>query len=289
MNTEEIHSVYFIGIGGIGMSALARYFRACGTSVSGYDRSPSRLTDALQREGINVYFDEDPDHIPSDTSLVVYTPAIPSNHKELVYAGSRNIPLLKRAELLGRITSGKFCIAVAGTHGKTSITCMITHILRQAGIPVVSFIGGVSVNYKSNLILDKGAEIIVVEADEYDRSFLKLHPDIAVVSSVDPDHLDIYGDYKSLQEAFNSFVSGIKTGGTAIVRKNTPVNPPQGLRHISYGSEAAALARIENVRVEDGVFVFDIYTGEARIENIRAGVPGLHNAENALAAALVCG
>ncbi len=209
LKIENIHNVYFIGIGGIGMSAIANYFKSNGKNVSGYDRVSSTITDALQEIGINIHFEDSIELIPNefknrDKSFVVYTPAIPKNHLELRYFSKNNFIILKRAEVLGEITKNTFCLAVAGTHGKTTTSTILGHIFKEAGVDATSFLGGVSENYNSNLILG-GNEISVVEADEYDRSFLKLSPNIACITSMDADHLDIYGEQSELETSFIEF------------------------------------------------------------------------------------
>ncbi|MEO6166074.1 MAG: Mur ligase domain-containing protein, partial [Chitinophagales bacterium] len=192
MNLRTIHSIYFIGIGGIGMSGLARYFNVNGYKISGYDKTPSSLTDEMMKEGILIHFEEETDVIPKEVDLVVYTPAIPADHKELVYYRAHNFSVVKRSDLLEELTKDLFTIAVAGTHGKTTTSSMIAHILKSSGYDCTAFLGGITANYHTNFLAGKN-KTVVVEADEFDRSFLKLHPDIAVVTSCDPDHLDIYG------------------------------------------------------------------------------------------------
>jgi UDP-N-acetylmuramate--alanine ligase len=216
---KHIHNIYFIGIGGIGMSALARYFRLHGKTVSGYDKTETTLTKELVKEGIPVSYKDDPDSIPKDVQLVVYTPAIPKDHKGLSYYRQHGFELMKRSEVLGLITADSLNVCVAGTHGKTTISTMIAHILRDSGMGSNAFLGGISSNYNTNFWSHKN-NICVVEADEYDRSFLKLHPDIAVISSMDADHLDIYGTGEAVNEAFIAFSRKIKSGGTLVQKQD---------------------------------------------------------------------
>ncbi len=218
MEFKDIKSIYFIGIGGIGMSALARYFGFHGKTVAGYDKTATQLTRQLENEGIAIHYEEDLDLIPKDPDLVVYTPAVPKDHKELVYYQQHGQTLMKRSEVLGLITNSSFNICVAGTHGKTTITTMIAHILRHSGYGCNAFLGGIAVNYNSNYWSDK-RNVCVVEADEYDRSFLRLRPDIAVISAMDADHLDIYGTAEAVQQAFIDFSGCLKPDGLLLSRK----------------------------------------------------------------------
>ena len=212
---KNIKAVYFIGIGGIGMSALARYFRSQGKRVRGYDKTETTLTKQLVEEGIGVDYVDDPERLPKDVQLVVYTPAIPKDHRGLQYYRDHGYELLKRSDVLGLVTAGSLNVCVAGTHGKTTISTLIAHILRDSGFGCNAFLGGISANYNTNFWSNE-RNVCVVEADEYDRSFLKLHPDIAVISSMDADHLDIYGTGAAVEEAFIAFSRKIKTGGTLV-------------------------------------------------------------------------
>lgn len=283
MEINKIHRVYFLGIGGIGMSALARYFATLGKEVSGYDRTSTELTTALVQEGIPVHFTEEVEAIPENIDLVIYTPAIPVDHKEYQYFLSHSILMVKRSEVLGWLSQNLHCIAISGTHGKTSISCMTTHLLKQAAVPVNGFIGGISVNYHTNLILTENAHTVVVEADEYDRSFLRLQPDIAVVSAVDADHLDIYKTHEALKSAFAEFISKIRTGGTLIINAQVDLPLATDKKVVTYGG-AESDYRAENIRVEAGSFVFNLVGPAIKIEDIHMEVPGKHNVENALAA-----
>ena len=217
MNDEikKIRAVYFIGIGGIGMSAIARFFNSQGIRVSGYDKTETTLTKQLEQEGIKIHYEENVEWIPKDVDLVVYTPAVPNDHKELVYYRQNGYKMMKRSEVLEMITESSFNICVAGTHGKTTVTTMIAHLLRDSGYGCTAFLGGISVNYGTNFWTNE-KNVCVVEADEYDRSFLKLNPDVAVISAMDPDHLDIYGTAKAMEDAFIDFSKKIKPGGLLV-------------------------------------------------------------------------
>ena len=280
MNLEHIHNVYFVGIGGIGMSALANYFKSNGKNVAGYDRVSTKITESLQHMGIAVHYDDSVDLIPSEfknsqETIVVYTPAIPKNNLELNYLWENHFTVLKRSEVLGLITKSTFCLAVAGTHGKTTTSTILGHILKEAGVNATSFLGGISENYKSNLILG-GDEISVVEADEFDRSFLKLSPNIACITSMDADHLDIYGEKAELEKSFMDFAD--KVSQTLIIRKGLP------LKGLTYGIEENADYDAKNLKVEEGAYIFDVKTPTEIIENIKINLPGKHNVLNAVAA-----
>ncbi|HVV05690.1 MAG TPA: Mur ligase domain-containing protein, partial [Puia sp.] len=237
LELKDIRKIYFIGIGGIGMSALARYFKGQGKEVSGYDKTSTTLTRQLESEGIPVHYEDDPEQAPKDADLVVYTPAVPKDHKELLYYQQHSYSILKRSDVLGMITQSSFNICVAGTHGKTTITTMIAHILRHSGYGCNAFLGGIAVNYNSNFWSDK-RNVCVVEADEYDRSFLKLSPDIAVITAMDADHLDIYGTAGEVEQAFIDFSGKIKPGGTLVskwgLRRGGDL---KGSKHLTYGLE----------------------------------------------------
>ncbi|TSJ42868.1 UDP-N-acetylmuramate--L-alanine ligase [Mucilaginibacter corticis] len=284
MELRNIQRVYLIGIGGIGMSGLARYFNHLGCIVCGYDKTPTDLTDDLRNEGIQVVFEDKDGGIPrsfrdpDDNTLVIYTPAIPKDSEILGYFQSKGFVLWKRSQVLGLISKGKFTIAVAGTHGKTTTSCMVAHILKDSGKDCSAFLGGIASNYQSNVLFGHN-DIVVVEADEYDRSFLTLYPNIAIVTSMDADHLDIYGDHSQLTESFKLFASQIKTGGTLIHRKGLPLT--DGFTY-SINEEADAMAI--NIRIENGDFYFDFKRGSISIPNIKLGIAGLHNIENAVAA-----
>jgi len=283
MNLDSINNVYFIGIGGIGMSALARYFHAKNKRVAGYDKTKTEITDALEILGMHVHFSDSVSNIPEpffnyDTTLVVYTPAIPKDNMELVYFKNQpGFTVLKRSQILGIITENTFCLAVAGTHGKTTTTSILGHLLYECQVPVTAFLGGISENYNSNLILN-GTEVTVVEADEFDRSFLTLSPDIACITSMDADHLDIYGDARELVKSFKGFSKRVKAQGKLFVKNGLPIHG------ITYGIEDDSDYSIHNVTIQNGVYVFDVKTPETTLENLQFNLPGRHNLSNALIA-----
>ncbi|WP_298892587.1 UDP-N-acetylmuramate--L-alanine ligase [uncultured Psychroserpens sp.] len=282
MNLERTNNVYFIGIGGIGMSALARYFVAKGLTVGGYDKTKTDITDALVNLGVSIHFEDDVKQIKSEflnpeTSLIVYTPAIPKAHKELTYFRSNGFEVLKRSAVLGEITKQTFCLAVAGTHGKTTTTSILGHLLNTCDVEVTAFLGGISENYNSNLILN-GTEVTVVEADEFDRSFLTLSPDFACITSMDADHLDVYGDASELVKSFEDFSKKIKPNGKLFVKSGLPI---QG---ITYGIEDNSDYSVKNIKIVNGSYVFDVKTPNALLENFKFSLPGRHNLSNALIA-----
>lgn len=285
MNINALRHIYFLGIGGIGMSALARYFKMLGVEIYGYDRTPSALTKELENEGMAIHYHEDPSLIPEQTELVIYTPAIPQNNKELIFLREKGTPMLKRAKVLGKLTEGRFTIAVAGTHGKTSISSTIAHLLHSMGIAQTALIGGICNNFNSNMVAVEGEQpVMLVEADEYDKSFLQLHPDIAVISSMDADHLDIYNDHAQMQQTFQAFANQLKPDGLLIKRHGLQVNAN---KQITYGLNENADVHAQKVYVKNGRFHFDLKTKGAVSENIAMGIPGRHNIENALAAIAV--
>lgn len=282
--------IYFLGIGGIGMSALARYFKFKGYEVSGYDRTPSELTAELQNEGIDVHYDDDIDRIPKDTgnTLVVYTPAIPRDLGEMVYVQEHGYRLLKRSRVLGEITEGQRCLAVAGTHGKTTTSTLTAHILTESGEGCSAFLGGISKNYDTNLLMSH-TPTVVAEADEFDRSFLQLHPETAVITAMDADHLDIYGDIEHVREAFREFASQVS--GTVITKLGLDIKPEDtGAKILRYHyNDASADFYARNPRPDAlGYFSFDLVHPGGVIENVRCGVPGWVNVENSVAAAAIC-
>ncbi len=282
MNLNNIHNVYLIGIGGIGMSALARYFYANKKQVAGYDKTPTELTNSLKEDGIHVGFEDSVDQIDvsflnNDKTLVIYTPAVPSSHKQLEYFKKNNYQVLKRSQVLGLITEQTFCLAVAGTHGKTTTTSILGHLMNECNVPLTAFLGGISENYNSNLIIN-GTEVTVVEADEFDRSFLTLSPDIACITSMDADHLDIYGDASELIKSFEDFSKKVKSNGKLFVRNGLP------LKGITYGIEDNSDYSIQNIKIKNGVYVFDVKTPKTVLENFQFNLPGRHNLSNALIA-----
>jgi UDP-N-acetylmuramate--alanine ligase len=291
MELSQIKKIYFVGIGGIGMSALARYFMGRSVEVHGYDKTETVLTKQLALEGMVVHYVDDVSYIPQDIDLVVFTPAIPKNHSELVYFQTNNYPILKRSEVLGIISRGMKCIGVSGTHGKTTTSSIVTHILCTGGIDVTAFLGGISLSLGSNFVEGK-SDWVVVEADEFDRSFLRLSPDLAIVTAIDPDHLDIYGDEKNFRKGFKDYVSKMKDGGK--VFKNNTLSwfkPKKGdiLRGVNwetYGTSRGAYKAI-NIHVKNGFFTFDLKSPKGDIDNLIFTLPGKHNVENAVAAIAV--
>lgn len=271
------------------MSALARYFRQQGKEVSGYDKTETALTRALVREEIPVTYRDDPSAIARDIQLVIYTPAIPPDNLILNYFQELGVERMKRSEVLGFITADSLNVCVAGTHGKTTISTMIAHILRDSGVGSNAFLGGISANYQTNFWSDPN-NICVVEADEYDRSFLKLHPDIAVISSMDADHLDIYGTAEAVREAFVSFSQKIKSGGTLVKKHGLPVpQPKSGIGQLSYHlTDQQADVYTKNLRIHSGNYVFDVEGRQGILKDVQLNVGGWHNVENALAAITAC-
>jgi UDP-N-acetylmuramate--alanine ligase len=285
---KDIKKIYFIGIGGIGMSALARYFRFHGADVSGYDKTATVLTRQLENEGIPVHYEDDPGQAPKDADVVVYTPAVPKDHQELLYYQQHGYPVLKRSDVLGVITNSSFNICVAGTHGKTTITTMIAHLLRHSGYGCNAFLGGIAVNYNSNFWSDK-RNVCVVEADEYDRSFLKLSPDIAVITAMDADHLDIYGTAAAVEEAFIDFSGKIKQGGTLISKWGlTRSGDLKGDRKLTYGLAVDGPDfYATDVTMNDGSYRFRVVSKDWVLDDVVLNMGGLHNVENVTAAIAV--
>jgi UDP-N-acetylmuramate--alanine ligase len=281
MNLNQIHNVYFIGIGGIGMSALARYFKNIGKNVVGYDKTATMLTDELIADGMKIHFEDNINLIPKDfyveNTLIIITPAIPVTHSEWNFFLERNYTVKKRAEVLGIITKDTFCFAVAGTHGKTTTSSILGHILYESGADVTAFLGGIVENYHSNLI-GKGKTISVVEADEFDRSFLHLHPDIACITSMDADHLDIYGDSSAIEATFREFADKVVDKSKLFISKGLSL---EGIT-VTVNNEADFVAH--NIRIENSSYVFDVKTPTETIKNIAFNLPGHHNLMNALMA-----
>lgn len=295
MNYTDIKRIYFIGIGGIGMSALARYFLDQKITIAGYDRTPSDITRNLEKLGINISYEDTIISIPdefkenSQQTLVVFTPAIPSDSKIFNFFKEKGVQLKKRAELLGIITKDKFTIAVAGTHGKTTTSWMIVHCLKTAGIECGALLGGISANYNSNYLRPgHNAKILVVEADEYDKSFLQLSPDIAVITSIEPDHLDIYGNIDELSKNFSLFTRKIKDNGLLILSEEIKLTDiKSGIEKQYYGLTADCEWQITDYRILKGNYYFGLKSRTHTIQNLRLGVPGLHNILNFLAATAV--
>ncbi|MFM2009806.1 MAG: hypothetical protein RLZZ479_196 [Bacteroidota bacterium] len=281
MNLNQIHNVFFIGIGGIGMSALARYFKTIGKNVSGYDKTPSMLTDELIASGIDIHFEDRIDLIPKDyyteNTLVIITPAVPVTHSQWNFFLEREYQVKKRAEVLGIITKDTFCFAVAGTHGKTTTSSILGHILFESGADVTAFVGGIVENYNSNLI-GTGKTVTVVEADEFDRSFLHLHPNIACVTSMDADHLDIYGTSEQIEASFVEFANKVEDKSQLFITNELPIEG------VTCAVNEEAVYKAFNVRVGNGSYVFDVQTPTETIKDIAFGLPGRHNLMNALMA-----
>ncbi len=292
MNLNQIHRVFFIGIGGIGMSALARYFNSKAIPVFGYDLTSTVLTQAMESDGISISYKDDLSEIDQsvlsdkNSTLVVYTPAIPISNAIWKYFSKENYVLKKRAEVLGMITEQYKTIAVAGTHGKTTTSSMIAAVMDASGVKCNAFLGGISSNFNSNLVLNSDSEWVVVEADEFDRSFLTLLPNIAVITSTDADHLDIYGDSDSINKSFQEFVNKITPGGKLFLENSLELNFGNSETYSLQHSTSAYYGK--NILVKNGNFEFDAVTPNGVIEEIKLGISGLHNIENALATIAVC-
>ena len=290
MTEAKLKNVYFLGIGGIGMSAIARWYKFRGYEVSGYDRTPSPLTASLEAEGIGVHYEDDPSRIPADkaSTLVVYTPAVPAELSEMQFVLANGYKVVKRARALGEITRDQTCLAVAGTHGKTTTSALIAHILTESGDGCSAFLGGISKNYGTNLLMSHNPTV-VAEADEFDRSFLQLHPDIAVITAMDADHLDIYGDLEHVQEAFREFASQVHE--TIILKYGLPIKGNQvSARIFTYHfDDPRADFHSTNLRLDDsGHYTFDLAYPGGTLKDIRCGTLGWVNVENSIAAAAAC-
>lgn len=288
---DKIERVYLLGIGGIGMSALARYFHFIGKAVDGYDKTPSPLTLDLEKEGIAVHYSDDLQQVPGlnekDTTVVIYTPAVPNDFSEFAYFRENGFAVYKRSAVLGLLTSGKRCIAIAGTHGKTSVTTMTAHLLKQSHVDCSAFMGGISKNYGTNLLLSENkSPYIVVEADEFDRSFLQLHPELAVITWMDADHLDIYGDHETMIKAFAGFISQIQDGGTLVYRKGLSIDIQWNntIRYFTYSVSEAADFQVSQIRIIRGAYHFDLKTPFGEVNDLCLTYPGLMNVENGVAA-----
>jgi len=289
-------SVFFLGIGGIGMSALARYFNARGIKVSGYDKTETALCKQLVAEGITIHYEDNIELIDKKAALVVYTPAVPKDHQELNYYLQNNYPVVKRSDVLGAITASSFNICVAGTHGKTTTSTMVAHILQHSGYGCNAFLGGIAVNYNSNFLpqvpMQSGESeknVCVAEADEYDRSFLKLSPDVAIISSMDADHLDIYGTAENMEQAFIDFTAKIKPGGLLISRYGLKRNNElKATQHLTYDvqNESADVFAF-NIKIINGSYQFDVKIKDTLIKEVVLNMGGMHNIENAVAAIAV--
>ncbi|MEJ6735421.1 MAG: UDP-N-acetylmuramate--L-alanine ligase [Flavobacteriales bacterium] len=292
MNLKELHTVYFLGVGGIGMSAIARYFKSSGCNVVGYDKTKTILTEKLEAEGVLIHYNEDINQIPTvvknseEGTLVIYTPAIPKGNKEFIFFQKQGIKLYKRSEVLGLISENYFTIAVAGTHGKTTTSSIVAHILNECGVNCISFLGGISLNFNSNLLLSKNPTTLVVEADEFDRSFLTLSPDIALVTSIDADHLDVYGDKDAMKNAYSEFVGKIKEGGELISKQDCieELVIREDIKVSSYSGSEDAMTAAKNVEIREGDYYVDIATESSLVKDVKIGLPGIHNVENAIGA-----
>jgi len=292
MNLDRINRVYLIGVGGIGMSALARYFNALGKEVAGYDVVSKPLTQKLEGEGVIIHYEDEPDLIPSAftqnkrRTLIVYTPAIPDHHKELNFFRDNGYTVFKRAEVLGEISRTKTCLAVAGTHGKTTVSSILAHLLNQSDKGCNAFLGGVVKNYQSNVIINPKSKLLVAEADEFDRSFLTLHPNLAVITSMDADHLDVYSNEKSIHKAFEEFIGRLPDQGVLLYRSNLhiPAEATADLNTYTYSLKAEADFYPANLEVTEGKYHFDLVTPKETLHGFKLPMPGRLNVENAVAA-----
>lgn len=294
MELSRIEIVYFLGIGGIGMSALARYFHAQGKTVLGYDRTPTALTTELEMEGLSIHYDDNVleiplivRHAPKESVVVVWTPAIPADSPELNWFAHHDYTLLKRSAMLGAVTAQTHTLAIAGTHGKTTTSSLLAHLLTYSGVGCNAFLGGIASNYGSNLLLSSHSPFTVVEADEFDRSFLTLSPQALAITSMDPDHLDIYGDAASFHEGFRLFAGKLREGGMAVVKTGLPISQehlPTGGRLLRYSVIEEADFMAHSIRVEEGRYVFDFKGPGISLQGLTLGLAGRHNVENAVAA-----
>jgi UDP-N-acetylmuramate--alanine ligase len=279
----NISRIYFIGIGGIGMSALARYFLSKDVVVSGYDKTPTSLSEQMVREGMFIHYEDNVQLLDKNADLVVYTPAIPKDHKEFNFYKDNNFELAKRSDVLQQITQSSYNICIAGTHGKTTISAMVAHLLRHSGYGCNAFLGGISVNYDTNF-WSSANNVSVVEADEYDRSFLKLSPDIALITSMDPDHLDIYGTVENMRDAFVEFVNRLKPGGLLLTKYGLPDKNFIAAKHLRYSLiNDMADVYASNATMRDGGYVFDVKSKDRELTDIKLNMGGMHNVENAVA------
>lgn len=293
MNLKNLHSVYFLGIGGIGMSALARWFHANGYAVTGYDKTMTTLTDQLINEGIAIHFEDNVNLIPEkikherDGALIIYTPAVPGDLNEYQFFINEGFELYKRSQVLGMLTASSYTIAVAGTHGKTTTSSMIAHLLKSAGVDCSAFVGGIMTNYDSNLLIGVNNEVMVVEADEFDRSFLTLHPDVAIITATDADHLDIYGSKDSLKDSFNEFIKNIKANGQLFIEEKVAdqlvLNPNGNIKVNTYGLKGGDVT-ISNLKITKAKFEFAFESHERKANGFALALPGYHNVSNAIAA-----
>lgn len=288
---NKFNKYYFLGIGGIGMSAIARYYNSKGYQVAGYDRTSTKLTDDLQSEGIQICFNDNVSYIPSEfmdvkSTQIVVTPAIPENHPQLIYFREKNFEILKRAQILGNITRQSKGICIAGTHGKTTTSTITAHLLYQSKVNCNAFLGGISNNYNTNLLLSADSNLVVIEADEYDRSFHQLNPFMAVITSIDPDHLDIYDNETEFKKSFEHFASLIKPGGALIIKKGIEIQPvlQKGVKVFTYSMDNGGDFHAENIKIKNGEIRFDFVTPTDRVMDVKLGVPVKINVENSVAA-----
>jgi UDP-N-acetylmuramate--alanine ligase len=298
MDFKDIQQAYFLGIGGIGMSAIARYFHSIGIVVNGYDKTETPLTKELVAEGIHIHYKDLGSRIgdlglTKESCLVVLTPAIPKDHQEWKWLVDKNFTILKRSQVLGIITDVYQTIGVAGTHGKTTTSTLIAHILKQSNVDCAAFLGGISSNYQTNLLLNQSTnqpinQYMVVEADEFDRSFLTLHPSIAIITSTDADHLDIYGEHNELKKSFLAYASQCKENGSLILKKGLDITADVTRDFITYSVTEKADAYASNIQIKGDEYSFDLLFKEQHLNNLVLGIPGLHNVENAVAASVAC-
>lgn len=293
MKVEDFNSIYFVGAGGIGMSALVRYFLAKNLPVGGYDKTPSKLTEQLIVEGAQIHYEDNSELIPSafkdnHNTLVIYTPAIPESHKELSFFKENEFTIMKRAQVLGLITRSSKGLCIAGTHGKTTTSTMLAHLLHESGVGCTAFLGGISENYHTNLLVDKNSPYTVIEADEFDRSFHHLHPYISVITSAEPDHLDIYGTKEAYLKSFVDYTALTASDGVLLIRKGLEVTPElaKGTACFTYSRDSGDY-HAKNIRIEDGEVYFDFVGPEIEIANVKLGVPIAINIENGIAAMAV--
>jgi len=306
MDLKNIKTAYFLGIGGIGMSAIARYFNYLGIKVMGYDKTPTALTNELIKEGIDIHFEDIGDDVSNfefniSNLLVVLTPAIPANHQEWAWFKNNGFTILKRSQVLGLISQNHQTIGVAGTHGKTTTSTLIAHILKQSSVDCNAFLGGISTNYNTNLLLannesannhqitkSPSQQFVVIEADEFDRSFLTLHPSIAIITSTDADHLDIYGEHNELKKSFLDYTNKLVSGGTLIIKKELDLIDDLSVNYLTYSIQTEADIYAKNIKITKGDYTFDLVYKGTEITGLQLGIPGLHNVENAVAASAAC-
>jgi UDP-N-acetylmuramate--alanine ligase len=291
MKLEDFKNIYFVGIGGIGMSAIARYFHSIGKNVFGYDRTSTKLTGELLKEGINITFEDDLDSIPNEhlnkeNTLVVFTPAIPKDHQQLSYFRLNSFTIMKRSQVLGLLSDDLNGIGIAGTHGKTTVSTITAHIFKTSKLGCNAFLGGISRNYQSNLLLSKNSPWVILEADEFDRSFLQLHPKIALITSMDADHLDIYGDKSELEKSFHEFTTKIKEDGILVHKKGLHLSVDT-VKKYTYSLNEVADFYAKNLNLVEGFYEFDLVHPEGTFEKLKFSYPGKINVENAIGACCV--